>query len=332
MCEDDPDSREYRYFGINDLEEGYVYSFRVESDCNVYFMHPHEGTDRCFDSGRLLGYDCFTDAGELVEDYPMIFIMEIYEDADGLTKYRTPACDVTVHVTRHDTVTGLSVSRPYLLETNSLRANFTLQVEDGEVIDVREHEGDVAISQGDRVQFHATPTGNKDMSALTYDWVLQEPVNRRNGEEGRRGLDGLTSKLESPSCYYYNGGYYPMKLVVSDGVCTSELLDTTLYIPQSSVRAQYSLPMELAQEDGFVQMAERIEVSPRRFSSYLDILSSDPDNRHEAVLTDEVGRVIWRGGFAGSVRILTDELASAVYMVVVDGVYTWKVVKRKSAR
>ena len=328
MCEDDPDSREYRYFGINDLEEGYVYSFRVESDCNVYFMHPHEGTDRCFDSGRLLGYDCFTDAGELVEDYPMIFIMEIYEDADGLTKYRTPACDVTVHVTRHDTATGLSVSRPYLLETNSLRANFTLQVEDGEVIDVREHEGDVAISQGDRVQFHATPTGNKDMSALTYDWVLQEPVNRRNGEEGRRGLDGLTSKLESPSCYYYNGGYYPMKLVVSDGVCTSELLDTTLYIPQSSVRAQYSLPMELAQEDGFVQMAERIEVSPRLFSSYLDILSSDPDNRHEAVLTDEVGRIIWRGDFAGSVRILTDELASAVYMVVVDGVYTWKVVKR----
>jgi hypothetical protein len=275
----------------------------------------------------VLGHECFGKEGELYE-VPQIFIVELFEDADGLTKYRTPACDVTVHVTRHDTATGLSVSRPYLLETNSLRANFTLQVEDGEVIDVREHEGDVAISQGDRVQFHATPTGNKDMSALTYDWVLQEPVNRRLAAEGRRGLDGLTSKLESPSCYYYNGGYYPMKLVVSDGVCTSELLDTTLYIPQSSVRAQYSLPMELAQEDGFVQMAERIEVSPRLFSSYLDILSSDPDNRHEAVLTDEVGRVIWRGDFAGSVRILTDELASAVYMVVVDGVYTWKVVKR----
>lgn len=328
ICHEKPDNRGFRTFGLKVIDDEYLYSFRLEADRDIYYVYPtDESYLRCFDGRIVLGHECFGKEGELYE-VPQIFIVELFEDADGLTKYRTPACDVTVHVTRHDTATGLSVSRPYLLETNSLRANFTLQVEDGEVIDVREHEGDVAISQGDRVQFHATPTGNKDMSALTYDWVLQEPVNRRNGEEGRRGLDGLTSKLESPSCYYYNGGYYPMKLVVSDGVCTSELLDTTLYIPQSSVRAQYSLPMELAQEDGFVQMAERIEVSPRLFSSYLDILSSDPDNRHEAVLTDEVGRVIWRGDFAGSVRILTDELASAVYMVVVDGVYTWKVVKR----
>lgn len=328
ICHEKPDNRGYRTFGLKVIDDEYLYSFRLEADRDIYYVYPtDESYLRCFDGRVVLGHECFGKEGELYE-VPQIFIVELFEDADGLTKYRTPACDVTVHVTRHDTATGLSVSRPYLLETNSLRANFTLQVEDGEVIDVREHEGDVAISQGDRVQFHATPTGNKDMSALTYDWVLQEPVNRRLAAEGRRGLDGLTSKLESPSCYYYNGGYYPMKLVVSDGVCTSELLDTTLYIPQSSVRAQYSLPMELAQEDGFVQMAERIEVSPRLFSSYLDILSSDPDNRHEAVLTDEVGRVIWRGDFAGSVRILTDELASAVYMVVVDGVYTWKVVKR----
>lgn len=324
------DASGYRMFALDCWGDAYMYSFHIDADSgDVYYMpYPYRAEDvpfsDCFEEGRVvLGYDCFSPQDELMED-PCIQIMQV---RDG--KFRDPACDIRVSVTRHDTLTGLSVSKTYLLETNLLKADYSIQVENGDEVLASASDGDIVLSQGNRVQFRSKASGNKDMGAVTCKWVLEEPMNVRRYTDlgGRSGLEGLTSELENPSCYYYNGGYYPMSLEVSDGRCTSVMRDTSLVIPQSSVRALYMESMSFAggRESGHV---DYVEVAPSIFTDHVRVAAWDGSKEHEAVMYDSLGRVVWSGSFRGEAVIPARDLPSAVYTIVVDEKDSWKVVKK----
>jgi hypothetical protein len=147
---------------------------------------------------------------------------------------------------------------------------------------------------------------------------------------GRMGLNGLTSELENPSCYYYNGGRYPMKLVVTDGECTSEIRDTSLYLPEESVRSRYNKSFALEGSLDYVEVieSEYVDVNPRLITDHVIVSSTNPTNVHSVKLVDELSREVWNGSFSGSLKIQTENLISGVYFIIVDETKIYKLIKK----
>ena len=147
-------------------------------------------------------------------------------------------------------------------------------------------------------------------------------------------MDGVTSELENPTCFYYNGGYYPVTLTVTDGRCTSTLSDTSLYIPESSVRSyRRALTLDeeidnVYEENENIMIIESFKVYPLLVTDYVNIESNMSNVKHEAKLVDEQGRVLQSFSFIGSARIDMDRYASGVYHICLDNVQRYKIMKR----
>ena len=246
-----------------------------------------------------------------------------------------PYNDVTLYVTRHDTATGLSVTRPFLLKVNSLHLDgIAMSLDGGE--EVMSGEGTVELQQGTRVLFIPKVTTNKGIENVKYSWSLEKPINKpffsRYG--GRNGMDGITSELQNPTCFYYNGGYYPVTLTVTDGRCTSTLSDTSLYIPESSVRSyRRALTLDeeidnVYEENENLVLFEHFKVYPLLVTDYVTIESNQPNAKHEARLVDEQGRIMQIIKFMGSARIEMSGYASGVYYVCLDNGERHRILKR----
>ena len=261
-----------------------------------------------------------------------VYICELDQDGNK----HVPTDDVTLYVTRHDTATGLSVTRPFLLKVNSLHLDgIAMSLDGGE--EVMSGEGTVELQQGTRVLFIPKVTTNKGIENVKYSWSLEKPINKpffsRYG--GRNGMDGITSELQNPTCFYYNGGYYPVTLTVTDGRCTSTITDTSLYIPESSVRSyRRSLSLEEEEFDNVYEenenlvLFEHFKVYPLLVTDYVTIESNQPNAKHEARLVDEQGRVMQVIKFMGSAKIEMSGYASGVYYVCLDNGERHRILKR----
>ena len=260
----------------------------------------------------------------------------IISELDDNGRRQVPTDDVTLYVTRHDTATGLSVTRPFLLKVNSLHLDgIAMSLDGGE--EVMSGEGTVELQQGTRVLFIPKVTTNKGIENVKYSWSLEEPLNWKffSRYGGRNGMDGITSELQNPTCFYYNGGYYPVTLTVTDGRCTSTITDTSLYIPESSVRSyRRSLSLEEEEFDNVYEenenmvLFEHFKVYPLLVTDYVTIESNQPNAKHEARLVDEQGRVMQVIKFMGSAKIEMSGYASGVYYVCLDNGKRHRILKR----
>lgn len=320
ICYEDFKDSEYLHFWIkNSVEKPqYKYSYTVDCECDSIVLRTiNQGINGKYVPERIF------EQGEILPFSLMCYI-RISQVVDG--QYMVPKCDFTLNLTRHDTLYGLSISKSFNFQVNTLTADYSIDVEDGGEFRVGERKT-ILLAQGNRVQFkeNVTDTYNRDKSNLKFKWVLEEPLNANFYYKygGRLGLDGLTSELENPSCYYYNGGRYPMKLIVTDGECTSEIRDTSLYIPEESVRSSYNKPFSLEgseEYEEYIDIIKRefIEINPKLITDYVMVHSSDPSKVHFVKMLDELSRVVWEGTFSGIVKIPTENLASGVYFIVVD--------------
>ena len=151
----------------------------------------------------------------------------------------------------------------------------------------------------------------------------------------RNGLDGLTSERESPSCYYYNGGRYPVSLTVSDGFCQMTVRDTSLYISESSLRS-FNVSMSL-EDDIYENVKDSyglfsvshdfIDVFPTLVTDKVTVRSTGRTD-HEALLVDDLGRKLQRVPFNGTVLISMEGYISGTYFIVVDGKERFKIVRK----
>ena len=298
---------------------GYMYSYRVESDCEAL----------AWQNGIALPEDTLMPADFMVRI--SVFDFNGYR----LSPSKIPSGNVTLYVTRHDTAHGLSVTRPFTLKVDALDATFAMSIENG--MEIRVGENDInSINQGDRVQFIPVVSSNIE-GEFSYKWVLEEPLNLDLSKiyGGRNGLEGLTSERKSPSCYYYNGGFYPVSLTVSDGFCQMTVRDTSLYISESSLRS-FNLSMSL--EDNiyenikddyglFFVSNDFIDVFPTLVTDKVTVRSTGRAD-HEALLVDDLGRTLQRVPFNGTVQISMEGYISGTYFIVVDGKERFKIVRK----
>lgn len=313
----------YNYEGT--INRRYLYSYRVESDCNAVAWAPKS---RVVDPTRPEGfirYDSIFTENTLQECSVEIRISEI--DGDG--NKVMPSDDVTLYVTRHDTLRGTSITRPVALRVNAFDATFAMSIENGPEIRVGENEVNV-IRQGDRVQFIPKVTTNIENSVISYDWKIEEPINKKyfSVYGGRNGIDGITSEKESPACYYYNGGYYRVSLEVTDGVCKTMVIDTSLYIPENSLRS-FAVPMVMEDDiqDADIKVVDFIDVYPTIVKDWVNVVATG-ESTHNVMLVDELGRVLQEEEFNGSVRVPMNGCVSGTYFIVVDEQERFKVIKR----
>ena len=306
----------------------YLYSYKVKGGKAfgwTYPISPIEG-DTIYDKHGM--YKVVKDT--VMAESRGVYISELDENGDR----QIPYDDVTVYVTRHDTARGLSVTSAFLLKVDILKIDGL-----GLNVDGREYmagESEIELRQGNRVRFIPYVTAN-NISDVSYSWSLEEPINKpffsRYG--GRNGMDGITSELQNPTCFYYNGGYYPVTLTVTDGRCTSTITDTSLYIPESSVRSyRRSLSLEEEEFDNVYEenenlvLFEHFKVYPLLVTDYVTIESNQPNAKHEAKLVDEQGRVMQVIKFMGSAKIEMAGYASGVYYVCLDNGERHRILKR----
>lgn len=299
---------------------GYLYSYRVESDCEAL----------AWQNGIALPEDTL-----MPSDF-MVRISVFDFNGYRLSPSKLPSGNVTLYVTRHDTAHGLSVTRSVVLKVDALDVTFAMSIENDPLVRVGENRTN-QISQGDRVQFVPIVSSSNDGGEFSYKWTLEEPLNLDLAKiyGGRNGLDGLTSERESPSCYYYNGGRYPVSLTVSDGFCQMTVRDTSLYISESSLRS-FNVSMSL--EDDiyenvkddyglFFVSHDFIDVFPTLVTDMVTVRSTGR-NDHEAVLVDDLGRTLQTVPFNGSVQISMNDYISGTYFIVVDGQEKIKIIKK----
>ncbi len=298
------------------INNKYLYSYKVECNSNVSVWC---GSSKITEKSLV-------DYSNSVRVYEM----------DSTGNRRLPSDIVTLYVTRHDTARGLSVTRPVTLKVDAIDVTFAMSIENKPAIKVGEN-GVNQISQGDRVQFIPVVSSNIE-GEMSYKWVLEEPLNLELSKKygGRNGLDGLTSEIKSPSCYYYNGGYYPISLTVSDGFCQQTVRDTSLYISESSLRS-FNVSMALADDwseygkEGFdLTFVDHhfINIFPTLVTDFVTVSSTDKSD-HNAMLIDELGRTLLVVSFNGSVQISMNEYISGTYFIVVDNKENFKIIKKQ---
>ncbi len=315
-----------REIGANNVK--YKYTYKIKDNANAFaWWFTSSNTPRNEIVVDKYGeYKVWSDTAIRLR----VRISELDEDGNR----QVPHNDVTLYVTRHDTARGLSVTRTFLLKVDELKIDkLTINVDGNEFI---AGETEIEMNQGSRVLFIPKVVTNKGLENVKYHWSLEEPLNKtfftRYG--GYKGIDGVTSELENPTCFYYNGGYYPISLTVTDGRCTSTITDTSLYIPESSVRSyrrSLSLDEEIDnvyEENENIMLFEYFKVYPLLVTDYVTIESNQPNAKHEARLVDELGRVMQNIKFMGSTRIDMTGYASGVYYVSLDNGEIYKVMKQ----
>ncbi|MCQ2082079.1 MAG: hypothetical protein MJZ11_10505 [Lachnospiraceae bacterium] len=300
----------------------YMYSYRVESKTGAFVWKPWASSTEI----NVL-YDSIFTENTMMEYYQEVRISEMDENGNK----RIPSDNVVLYVTRHDTLRGTSITRAVNMKVNTFDATFAMVVEDGSEIRVGEKDV-IQLKQGDRVRFIPKVTSNVEYGYgdLQYNWSLEQPLNKNyfSVYGGRNGIDGITSEKESPICYYYNGGYYPVSLKVTDGVCEKFISDTSLYIPENSLRRfSASMVLEDEMQEGDFKHIDYIDVFPTYVTEFVNVVSTG-NATHNVMLVDEVGRILYGEKFCGSIQVPMSGCISGTYFIVVDELERFKVIKR----
>ena len=193
-------------------------------------------------------------------------------------------------------------------------------------------ENSVRLNQGSKVSFIAEATSDvMSSSDISYKWYLIEPLNLKYYSTfgGSVGIEGLTSKLQSPSCYFYNAGTYNIRLEVTDGICKSTMSDSALYIDKSTVRS-YKVAAAFADEDDVFENEAvdgplYVDVTPTLVKTSFEVFTNMEEGLPYEV-TDEVGLKVKEGILSKTERIDATAWRSGVYIVNVNGMI-FKVIK-----
>lgn len=229
-----------------------------------------------------------------------------------------PKHSFDVEVTRIVNATGASSTKLVHFTVNDLSATFSYIVDGVELHQSGEPEQSVRLNQGSRVVF--TPEVEGGNESLTYKWNLIAPLNTEyyNTYGGSVGREGLTSTLESPACYFYNGGVYTIQMTVSDGMCTAMVRDSALYIDRNTVRSfRHSVSLEEEVDDNYVDFFNEyvyVDIYPTLITDYCMINTNSKKLEHYEIY-DASGMKVKEGDFIKTVRIETSALPTGVYVI-----------------
>lgn len=229
-----------------------------------------------------------------------------------------PKHSFDVEVTRIVNATGASSTKLVHFTVNDLSATFSYIVDGVELHQSGEPEQSVRLNQGSRVVF--TPEVEGGNESLTYKWNLIAPLNTEyyNTYGGSVGREGLTSTLESPACYFYNGGVYTIQMTVSDGMCTAMVRDSALYIDRNTVRSfRHSVSLEEEVDDNYVDFFNEyvyVDIYPTLITDYCMINTNSKKLEHYEIY-DANGMKVKEGDFIKTVRIETSALPTGVYVI-----------------
>ena len=291
----------------------YSYSLNTQNFISLYAVKSSVSNDQLIGKGSVIEND-----ESLIEDGLAIF-------------YPRESFDVTI--TRHVIATGATSKKVVHFVVDHFSSSFKYIVDGASEYQMGQLENSVRLNQGSKVSFIAEATSNvKSSSDISYKWHLIEPLNLNYYSTfgGSVGIEGLTSKLQSPSCYFYNAGTYKIVLEVTDGICKSTLSDSALYIDKSTVRS-YLVAAAFTDSDEPIDFqmpgtATYVDVYPSVVESSLEIVTNAKESLPYEVI-DEVGLKVKKGNVIGHVSIDAASWRSGVYMVVVGDVIT-KVIKR----
>ncbi len=251
---------------------------------------------------------------------------------DGIAVYK-PRESFDVTITRHVIATGATSKKTVHFVVDHFSSSFKYIVDGASEYPMGKTENSVRLNQGSKVSFIAEATSDvMSSSDISYKWYLIEPLNLKYYSTfgGSVGIEGLTSKLQDPSCYFYNAGTYKIVLEVTDGICKSTLSDSALYIDKSTVRS-YLVGAAFTDSDEPIdfqipEFATYVDVYPSVVESSLEIVTNAKESLPYEVI-DEVGLKVKKGKVIGHVSIDATSWRSGVYMVVVGDVIA-KVIKR----
>jgi hypothetical protein len=251
---------------------------------------------------------------------------------DGLAIF-IPRESFDVTITRHVIATGATSKKVVHFVVDHFSSSFKYIVDGANEYQMGQLENSVRLNQGSKVSFIAEATSDvKSSSDISYKWHLIEPLNLNYYSTfgGSVGIEGLTSKLQDPSCYFYNAGTYKIVLEVTDGICKSTLSDSALYIDKSTVRG-YLVAAAFTDSDEPIDfqmpgIATYVDVYPSVVEYSLEIVTNAKESLPYEVI-DEVGLKVKKGKVSGHISIDATSWRSGVYMVVVGDMIT-KVIKR----
>ena len=291
----------------------YSYSLSTQNFLALFDVKSSVPNDRAIEEGTVIKND-----ESLIEDGLAIFI---------------PKESFDVTITRHVIATGATSKKTVHFVVDHFSSSFKYIVDGASEYQMGQLENSVRLNQGSKVSFIAEATSDvKSSSDISYKWHLIEPLNLNYYSTfgGSVGIEGLTSKLQDPSCYFYNAGTYKIVLEVTDGICKSTLSDSALYIDKSTVRSYLvGAAFTDSNEPIDFQMPETatyVDVYPSVVESSLEIVTNAKESLPYEVI-DEVGLKVKKGNVIGHVSIDAASWRSGVYMVVVGDVIT-KVIKR----
>jgi hypothetical protein len=250
---------------------------------------------------------------------------------DGIiVTYPKESFDVTI--TRHSVATGATSKKIVHFEVGGLSSSFKYVVDGAVEHRMGEPVNTVRLNQGSKVTFFAEAKSDlKDVSDISYKWHLIEPLNLNYYSTfgGSVGIEGLTSKSQSPSCYFYNAGTYKIVLEVTDGICKSTMSDSALYIDKSTVRS-YKVAAAFADEDDVLENEAvagplYVDVTPTLVKTSLEVYTNTEEGLPYEVI-DEVGLKVKEGILLKTERIDATAWRSGVYIVNVNGMI-FKVIK-----
>lgn len=297
-----------------------IYGYKYELSNNDYSL--------CFGAS--------SSASDITVTYELTPIMGPNDTlSDGIIVfYPSESFDVTI--TRIDMASGATSKKMVHFEVNHLFASFKYNVDGVAEYDMGGRTNGVRLNQGSKVFFSADAKSDRGASSISYKWQLIRPLNPEYYDKfgGSVGIEGLTSRLQNPTCYFYNAGTYRVQLEVSDGVCKSVMVDSSLFIDKSTVRSYNVDAMFADGDEPFVdEEYEReyangfyVDVYPTLVESSFGISTNAKESLPYEVI-DEAGLKMTKGKVSGYERIDASSWHSGLYVVRVDGLI-FKVLKR----
>ena len=290
----------------------YSYSLSTQNFISLYAVKSSVSNDQLIGKGSVIEND-----ESLIEDGLAIF-------------YPRESFDVTI--TRHVIATGATSKKVVHFVVDHFSSSFKYIVDGASEYPMGNTENSVRLNQGSKVSFIAEATSDvKNSSDISYKWHLIEPLNLNYYSTfgGSVGIEGLTSKSQSPSCYFYNAGTYKIVLEVTDGICKSTMSDSALYIDKSTVRS-YKVAAAFADEDDVLENEAvagplYVDVTPTLVKTSFEVYTNTEEGLPYEVI-DEVGLKVKEGILLKTERIDATAWRSGVYIVNVNGMI-FKVIK-----
>lgn len=241
--------------------------------------------------------------------------------------FEDPKHSFDVEVTRWVKATGARSTKLVHFYVNDLTAKYSYIIDEVESHESGEKSSTVRLNQGSRVVF--TPEVSGGLEDKQYKWNLIAPLNvdfyQKYG--GNVGREGLTSVREEPVCYFYNKGSYTITMQVTDGMCSSTVSDTAMYIAEATRDYLRSATFDVEEEPEYEEIRHKayhgvefgiVEVYPTHFSDKITIFTDYREAQHYEIY-NALGSVVKEGDYIQSAEVGTADLIPGAYVVKTAG-------------